>query len=505
MALVPTAVAAGSRALIIGIDEYAVDPNVTRLAGAVNDAKAVHALALGDLGFDPSEVRVLTNREASREGILRSIDEWLVAGTRPGDRVLFYYAGHGAQQRSSGPDTEQGFDQTLVPVDTVVRNGRVLNMITDKELKARFARLAGRQVTVIVDACHSGTITRSAAGGLPPQSIARTPYGLMPYLGATAAPSTRSVPRGRADLFPRQDGLVVWSAVTAFQVALEENSAGEPRGVFTRAFIEGLTASRADRDRDGDVSHAELLDWVQARSSAHCRSAPASCTAGLLPTLEAPSSLFATSVRARLMGMPVEARRIEAQALVSAVIPEAASTLTPSARPALVWVEQDRENQQAGWSARDGRPPVFRLGETMALQFTSPIDGHLTLFNVEPGGRLIQIFPNPRSAAMAGGGAERRVQSGRRFVIPVGQLHGFELKAGEPLGDGMAVAVVTDQPLDLSAIAPATRGARPVADDGEVADYIETIAALLREPHTLGDVDQQVGWAIATAPYRTTR
>ena len=481
---------AGGRALIIGIDDYAVDERVTRLKGAVNDAEAIKVFAVGSLGFGEGEIRMLTNQDASRAAILAAIDEWLVRGTKPGDRVLFYYAGHGAQQRSDGPDAERGYDQTLVPVDTVVaRDGRVRNMITDKELKARFARLAGREVTVIVDACHSGTITRSALGGLPPQSVARTPYRLMEHLQAGERVATRSAMRGAPDLFPRQDGLAVWSAVTSYQVALEDHAGSEPRGVFTRAFLEGIELGRADRDRDGEVSHVELLDWVQERSTAHCRSVPAECIAGLMPTLEAPHALQATPVLARLMGRPLEARRLEAMALADALLPEQAGTI--GARPVLRWY------------GKTGSRPVFALGESMQLEFTSPIDGHLTLFDIQPGGRLVQIFPNAFSAQNATAGQERRVRAGKTFRIPIGQIHNFVLEASKPVGDGMAVAVVTDRWVDFSSVAPATRGARPVADEGEVEDYIETISALLRQPQTLGHVDVQVGWAIATARYRT--
>jgi len=156
------------------------------------------------------------------------------------------------------------------------------------------------------------------------------------------------------------------------------------------------------------------------------------------------------------------------------------------------------------WVLKSDERPEFLLGERMQLEINSPIDGYLTLFNVEPGGRILPIFPNPHSAAMAETGAERRVHRGRRFVIPEGPIHGFELVAGEPSGDGMVVAVFTDQPLEPLPITAARQPPRPMADREEVADYIETIADLLRSSQTVGNLDRQVGWAIATAPYRTT-
>ena len=68
----------GDRALVIGIDHYA-DARLN-LAGAVRDAHNIRGLLTEHLGFAAEQVRVLTNQDATREGILTAIREWLVVG-----------------------------------------------------------------------------------------------------------------------------------------------------------------------------------------------------------------------------------------------------------------------------------------------------------------------------------------------------------------------------------------------------------------------------------------
>ena len=149
----------GRRALLIGIDAYR---NVSNLVGPVNDAMLMRDFVTSGLGFDPGDVRLLLNAEATRDNILRELDEWIVDGTRPGDEVFLFFSGHGFQQPDTNGDEPDRFDETLVPVDVVVRDDETVSgMITDDEMAAVLGRLSGRHVNMVVDACHSGTSDRS--------------------------------------------------------------------------------------------------------------------------------------------------------------------------------------------------------------------------------------------------------------------------------------------------------------------------------------------------------
>jgi hypothetical protein len=149
------------RALLVGIDAYA---HIRPLDGCVNDVRLMHDILVGTFGFDSTNVTTLVNDLATRAAILEAFDA-LVASTGPDDIVVIHYAGHGSQMTDREGDEPSGFDSTLMPFDT----GRAPHEnrdITDDEIHLKLEALASRTsyTTIIVDACHSGTITRDAFG-----------------------------------------------------------------------------------------------------------------------------------------------------------------------------------------------------------------------------------------------------------------------------------------------------------------------------------------------------
>lgn len=155
----PATAGAGRKlALCVGIDEYPTAP----LAGCVADAELWEA-TLKRFGFD---ARLFRNGEAVRERILRELDS-LVSASRPGDVIVFQYAGHGTQLPDLdgdevGEDTPDK-DEALVPFD--YERGAFL---IDDDIADVFARLPeGVNLTCFMDCCHSGTNTRFAVGANP--------------------------------------------------------------------------------------------------------------------------------------------------------------------------------------------------------------------------------------------------------------------------------------------------------------------------------------------------
>ena len=162
----------GDRALLVGINLYA-NPDFD-LQGAVRDAHNMQDLLIGHLGFDAGQIRVLTDERATRDGILTGIRDWLVAGTVPDARALFYFAGHGYFRPDEDGDEADGVDEALVPHDArFVSDGsgpaRMENLIIDDEIGALFGELRDRRAYLIADSCHSGTITRSV--GVDPRVV----------------------------------------------------------------------------------------------------------------------------------------------------------------------------------------------------------------------------------------------------------------------------------------------------------------------------------------------
>ena len=151
--------------MVVGINRY-LEPAFPQLQGAARDAQNVRLLLSRHLGFAADQIRLLTDEQATRRNILAGIRDWLVAGSRPGARVLLYFAGHGYFQTDDDGDESDGYDEALVPHDARLLSSdsqpmRVSNLILDDEVGVHLGALRDRLVYVIVDACHAGTMTRS--------------------------------------------------------------------------------------------------------------------------------------------------------------------------------------------------------------------------------------------------------------------------------------------------------------------------------------------------------
>ena len=146
-------------ALLIGVNQYKYHTNFQDLKGCVNDVKRFADLLTTKYGFATADVKVLTDAQATHDGIVNAFRSHLVSRASAGDTVVFYYAGHGS--RAPDPSEPSGFEQTIVPSDSRDPAGKVFD-ITDKELRALFGELRQKtsEITAIMDSCHSGTAIR---------------------------------------------------------------------------------------------------------------------------------------------------------------------------------------------------------------------------------------------------------------------------------------------------------------------------------------------------------
>lgn len=470
----PTVAHAEKRALVVAIDDYVIPQ--ARLQGAVNDGRTIEALLTGTLGYRPDEVKILTDRAATRDGILTAFRTWLVDGTRTGDEVFFYFAGHGSQVPDLSGDENDGLDETLVPADVTANpRGGFSGMIIDDEIEALLDKMKGRQVTMVIDSCHSGTISRGAFGQ-PEGSRGFPVTGTVP---STFSPTTRAIQQHREGkaFLESKPGRVVWSAVAPYQVALEERQERPVGGVFTNRFARGLGEKKADRNGDGIVTHAELHDYVLRESDAYCRQA--GCAAGLTPMLEAPPALLAKGVAD---GAPEDAA--EASPATGPAVQTAATTLFGNDNPAGVTIRM--------LPAAD-----VPLGRTVQFQVTSGVDGSLVVFDINAAGQLVQIFPNRFSDRQNKGG---RIAAGRPLTIP-DATYGFDFTASEPAGEGQLVALVLQDPVDLGALLTRNRDLQPVAAP---VDHMADLAARLRRPWTQDAATRPIRWSMASTRYRIT-
>lgn len=139
------------RALCVGVNEYPYQD--MNLKGCVNDAFAWAELLTNHFGFPRSNVKLLTNAEATKKRLMAALKDML-AKARAGDILVFTNSSHGTYLPDLDGD-ENRYDEAICPYDVED------NVIVDDELRELFADLPhGVKLTVISDSCYSGTVTR---------------------------------------------------------------------------------------------------------------------------------------------------------------------------------------------------------------------------------------------------------------------------------------------------------------------------------------------------------
>lgn len=152
------------KALLVGINAYPSAP----LRGCINDVLLMYKILTEQYNFNPENVNVLTDGEATKVNILTGLKK-LVTGTKPNDVVFFHYSGHGSQvvvDDWTNTDEADGRDEILCSVDLDWNDP-----IRDHHLGAILKAVpTGVKVVVVLDCCHSGTGLRNSPALVKPMT-----------------------------------------------------------------------------------------------------------------------------------------------------------------------------------------------------------------------------------------------------------------------------------------------------------------------------------------------
>lgn len=213
-------------AIVIGVEKYR-QPGIPAVDFAARDAATVHRYLTESLGFDPANVVLLQNEQATKTDLEKYLGPWLKNRIDEKSRLFIYYAGHGAPN----PATGQGF---LVPYEGDP-NYTDVTAYPIQGLFDTLSQLPAKDVTVVLDACFSGSGGRSllAKGARPlvVQSAAKAGGNTSVITAASGAQISASYPQGR-------------------------------HGLLTYFLLEGLHGA-ADADKDGAVTTAELFGYAR--------------------------------------------------------------------------------------------------------------------------------------------------------------------------------------------------------------------------------------------------
>ncbi|MFM7364565.1 MAG: caspase family protein [Cuspidothrix sp.] len=150
-------------ALLVGINQYS--GIIPPLKGCVTDVQLQQELLVHRFGFNPQDILTLTDQQATRKGILTAFEEHLINQAKPGDVVVFHFSGHGSRVIDPDRDQPDGFNSTLVPIDSKLPEGYSItggevSDIMGHTLFLLMSALKTENVTVVLDSCHSGGGTR---------------------------------------------------------------------------------------------------------------------------------------------------------------------------------------------------------------------------------------------------------------------------------------------------------------------------------------------------------
>jgi hypothetical protein len=142
------------KSFCVGINDYPYDGN--DLNGCVNDARAWATLLVDHFDFLKSDVKLITDSEATKANMVAGIRD-LLAGARSGDVLVFTNSSHGSYIADTSGDEPNTFDEVICPYDIDA------NDLADDELRELFSDLPqGVRLTVISDSCFSGTVTKAS-------------------------------------------------------------------------------------------------------------------------------------------------------------------------------------------------------------------------------------------------------------------------------------------------------------------------------------------------------
>ncbi len=411
---------AEDRALLIGVGKYRLES--ANLPGIDLDIGMMKEVAEG-LGFKPAGIKVVMDQEATLDGVRQAFREWLIEGTGPTDRVLIYYSGHGTQLPDENGDEVDGLDEALTMHDLgrVMRNGKdtLAGVLIDDEIAEILAKIPSKQVLMLIDACHSGTATRSLALGSQRLGVADG----MPkvFRDPLMRPATRS-----ANFKPTTREATSSNYVAISAAADNEQSIATSRGsVFTLGVRDALIAKKDS----GRVSAREL--WQQ--------------TTDYVAAKLAGPRLFHPQINGNM-----------AMADKAVLMPDTSAGQGAARRKI--------EEMVAGASGVSVKLDAaqYRDSTRMKMEVSLERPGYLNVVSIGPDDVPVVLFPNQHHP-------DNKVEAGT-LKLPTAAMR-FEFVAQKPYGATLVAAFVTDEPIDLYR---AAEGERDV--QGKMVDVLGRVS-----------------------------
>jgi len=386
------------RALLIGVGDV---PN-NALPAIDLDIDNMRNVAV-DMGFAPGDIKVLFNEQATYASVRQALATWVRDGVGPDDHVLIYFSGHGTRVPDPSPGNVSGVDDALVLHDVrrthIQGRATLKNVLIGHEFGAALAAIPSRDVLVLVDACHSGTATRTLTLGNRRLGVGS---GYMKFYSYPGMPTGTT--RGLRSLASADENYAALAAARDDEFAVGT----EQGGLFTLGVVDAIqSASREGKHPTVADLRVSTTAYIAAHTDEQSRHHPVADGNERL-------------IRGELALLPLRDGR------------------GPTWQALAALAAQGEPLTLAGAGAGAGRS--VRLGEQIVLGVTLPRGGFLNVVQVDSQDRATVLYPNKYATT-------NEVKAGL-FQFPTADMN-FVLKASEPVGPALVVAFLTEKPVNL--------------------------------------------------------
>jgi metacaspase-1 len=394
VALLGPPVHASPRALLIGVGDVPNNP-LPAIDLDLDNMKKVAEV----MGFTAADIKVLFDQQATYANVHQALIAWIRDGVGPNDKVLIYFSGHGTRVPDPSPADPGGVDDALVlhDVQRARVNGRATlkNVLIGHEFGAALAAIASRNVLVLVDACHSGSATRTLTLGNRRLGVGS---GYMKFYAYPGMPVGAT--RGLRALATGAENYAALAAARDDEFAVGT----EQGGLFTLGVVDAIqSASRDGRHPSVADLRAATTTYIAAHTDEQSRHHPVADgnerlirgALDLIPLRDGQGPTWQALAALAARGEPLEL---------------------------------------------SGSGHELRVGEEVTLAVALPRAGYLNVVAVDSQDRATVLYPNKYASS-------NQVPSGD-FRFPTAQMN-FVLRAAEPVGPSLVVAFLTEKPVNL--------------------------------------------------------
>ena len=139
----------------------------------------------------------------------------------------------------------------------------------------------------------------------------------------------------------------------------------------------------------------------------------------------------------------------------------------------------------------------FRVGGRARFEVQSSVAGYLLIFDVNPEGKLTQLFPNRFGGA---GGTLRQIKAGETIRFP-NEADRFEIKVTQPPGEGLVVAVVTKNDVGVAELVGRYGSLEPVKDFPQFFGRLEVV---VKSSPPINPLNGNGTWTMGEAHYHVS-